>query len=95
MAKPTEEGCISSLKYAIATPGKPLNAMPSKVRIPRNDAQPGASGDSAVSAAEANIDAAITGLRPQASDTDPASKIATATAAVTDEMAKLLAAALI
>jgi hypothetical protein len=44
--------------------------------------------------ADENIDAVITGLRPHASETDPASKIATATEAVTDEIAKLLVAAL-
>jgi hypothetical protein len=61
--------------------------------MPRNEVQPGASGESVVSAAEANIEALITGLRPQASDTEPASKMAIATDAVTDEMARLLAAA--
>jgi hypothetical protein len=44
--------------------------------------------------AEENIDAVITGLRPHASETEPASKMATATEAVTDEIAKLLVAAL-
>jgi hypothetical protein len=43
--------------------------------------------------ADENIDAVITGLRPQASDTEPASRIAIATDAVTEEMARLLEAA--
>ena len=78
----------------MATAGSPLNAMPSSVLIPKNDAQLGAKGESAVNAAEANIEAVITGLRPQASETDPANKIATAIEPVTSEIDKLLIAAL-
>ena len=89
-----EEGCISSLKYAIATAGSPLKAKPSSVRMPRNDVQPGANDDSVVSAADANIDAVMIGFRPHASETEPASKMAIATEPVTEEIAKLLAAAL-
>ena len=36
---------------------------------------------------KANIEAVITGLRPQASETDPASKIATAIEPLPDEIA--------
>jgi hypothetical protein len=78
----------------MATAGSPLKAIPSNVRMLRNEAQLGASGESVVSAADANIDTVITDLRPHASDTEPASKMATATEPVTEEMARLLAAAL-
>jgi hypothetical protein len=78
----------------MATAGKPLNARPSSVRIPRKEDQEGANGERVVRIAEENMDTVITDLRPHASETEPASKIATAMEAVTDEMAKLLAAAL-
>ena len=78
----------------MATAGNPLNAMPSSVRIARNEFQPGASGERVVSAADANIDAVITDLRPQASETEPANRMATAIEPVTAEMDRLLVAAL-
>src|SRR6266436_3971906 len=94
MASPTDSGCTSSLKYAIATAGSPLNAAPSSARTARNPRQPGMSADTMVSAAAAASENTITDFRPHASEMDPATRIDTASRPVVSDSDRLLAAGL-
>src|SRR5579884_1120798 len=94
IASPTAPASISSLRYAMATDGNPLNVIPSSARQARNIGQVGMNADSSVRAAEQNKESTMMGFRPQASDNPPARSKDTARQPVVREMARLLWAAL-
>ena len=77
----------------MATAGRPLSARPSSARNTRSAGQLGARAAARVRRAEASREATITGLRPQTSDSELASSMATASSPVVTDSARLLAAA--
>src|ERR1700754_993689 len=82
--------CTSSLRYVIATAGKPASVTPSNARRRRNDDQFGAMTVSSTSTEEPSNDASMLGLRPTATEIAPANSIATAMTPVVSDNDKLL-----
>jgi hypothetical protein len=78
----------------MATAGRPLRVTPISMRARSRLVQFGAAADKRVRSAEANSEATMTGLRPQTSDKEPATSIATARRPVESDRDRLLTAAL-
>ena len=85
MPRPIDSTCISSLRYVIATAGRPLKVSPSKVRTTSSAVQSGITAVTSTSTADDSSDTTITDLRPHASDSAPANNIANASTPVVSD----------